>query len=81
MKKEGLKISPERASPVLGISPNEIRKRLRDGTLPVGHARKVGKYRRLVAPGRYEDMTRYSYDIYIPMVLDYVGLKEWPEGI
>lgn len=78
--KEGLRISPEKASRVLGISPGEIRKRLRDGTLPVGHARKAGTYRRLTGTGRYETAVRYSYDIYVPKVLEYVGLKEWPEG-
>lgn len=66
----GQRISPEELSPVIGKSPNEIRKRLRDGTLPVGHARKVGQNGR----GR----PRYAYDIFIPLVLEYTGLKEWP---
>lgn len=66
----GIKVSPEEVAPIIGISPNEIRKKLRDGTLPIGHARKAGKNAR----GRL----RYTYDIFIPLVLEYTGLSEWP---
>lgn len=64
------KISPEQASPILGISPNEIRYCMRKGTLPIGHARlSNGKGKR----------PSYRYDIYKNLVLKYVGLDEWPE--
>lgn len=75
MKNE--KISVEQAARVLGISPNEIRKRLRDGTLPIGHARKSGTYKQLISPGKYRTAVRYTYDVYKPLIMKYVGLEEW----
>lgn len=62
------KISPEKAAPILGISPNEIRYCLRKGTLPIGHARRSSRGKRT-----------YRYDIYKNLVMEYAGLKEWPE--
>lgn len=67
----GQRVSPEEVSKIIGKSPNEIRKRLRDNTLPIGHARKIGVNGR----GR----PRYAYDIFIPLVLQYTGLSEWPD--
>lgn len=64
------KISPEKAAPVLGLTPNEIRYCLRKGTLPIGHARKSNRGK-----------NSYRYDIYKHLVLKYVGLTEWPEGV
>lgn len=68
MNANSQKITPEKAAPILGISPNEIRYCLRKGTLPIGHARKSNTGRK-----------SYRYDIYKNLVMEYVGLKEWPE--
>lgn len=68
----GQKVSVEEVAPIIGRTPNWIRKQLRDGTLPIGHAVRIGKNSR----GR----PRYSYDIFIPKVLEYTGLPEWPGG-
>lgn len=58
------KISPEKASEILGISPESIRISMMQGTLPVGHVRKsrTGKSN--------------IYDIYLHLCLRYVGLNE-----
>ena len=64
------KISPEQAAPILGITPNEIRYCMRKGTLPIGHARKSTRGKR-----------SFRYDIYKHLVLEYVGLTEWPKGV
>ena len=68
----GIRVSPEEVAPIIGKSPNEIRKRLRDGTIPIGKARKIGKNAR--------GKPRYAYDIFVPLVLEYTGLREWPGG-
>lgn len=81
MAKDSLKISPEQASKILGISPNKIREDMRRGELPIGHVRKGKKYRRKTGPRSYVEKTRCEFDIYKPLVLEYVGLKEWPEGV
>lgn len=60
------KITPEQASRILGISPNEIRYCLRQGTLPIGHARKASRGR------------GYRYDIFLPLVLKYIGKENQP---
>ena len=65
------KISVEQAALILGISPNEIRYGLRKGTLPIGHARPASKRTRGNKPS-------YRYDVYKNLVMEYVGLKEWP---
>lgn len=67
------RITPEQASPVLGISPTRIRNRMRRDyikktqELPIGRA--------------YPSMTGkgFRYDIYKPLVLKYIGLENWPE--
>lgn len=66
------KISVETASKVLGISPNEIRKKLKkgDSDLPIGHARRSCGAKKT-----------YRYDVYKNMVMQYAGLAEWPEGV
>lgn len=67
MKNLSQKITPETASPILGISPNKIREDMRKNKFnpPIGRIRK--------------SRTGNRYDIYKSMVLEYVGLKEWPE--
>lgn len=67
---QGMRISPEELAPVIGMSPNAIRYRMKNGTLPIGSAVKVGDTR---------GKRRYRYDIFIPKVLEYTGLKEWPK--
>ena len=67
------KVSPEQASKLLGISPNEIRYCLRKGTLPIGCARPANSKKR-------GNRQSYRYDIYKNKVLEYVGLDKWPEG-
>lgn len=58
---EKAKMTPEQASPILGISPNEIRYALRNGTLPIGRARKANRGK------------GYRYDIYKDLVMKYIG--------
>lgn len=66
------KITPEQAAPILGISPNNIRHSMRNGTLPIGNVRPANTKTR----GHRQS---YRYDIYKKLVLQYVGLAEWPE--
>lgn len=70
-----MKISPEAAAPVMGISPNEIRYCMRNNKFdpPIGRVRIANNRIKKKKP-------TYRYDIFIPMVLEYTGLKEWPEG-
>lgn len=67
----GEKLSVEEASKILGISPNEIRKRMRDKTLPIGTARVVGRI-------SYNGRNRYAYDVFVPKLLEYTGLSQLP---
>lgn len=71
---EKLKISVEQAAPIMGISPNEIRYGMRMNKFnpPIGRARLANQN-----TGRRK---KYRYDVYRNMVMEYIGLKEWPEG-
>ena len=51
------KITPEQAAPILGISPNNIRHSMRNGTLPIGNVRPANTKTR----GHRQS---YRYDIY-----------------
>lgn len=70
---QSMKISVEQAAPVMGISPNEIRHGIRNDRFnpPIGRAR--------VARGSTGKKKKYRYDVYKNMVMEYMGLKEWPE--
>lgn len=71
---EKMKISVEQAAPIMGISPNEIRYGMRNNKFnpPIGRVRLANQN-----TGRKK---KYRYDVYRNMVLEYMGLKEWPEG-
>lgn len=58
------KISPEKASEILCISPESIRISMMQGELPIGHVRKSRTGKSNV------------YDIYLHLCLKYVGLDE-----
>lgn len=70
---EKLKISVEQAALVMGISPNEIRHGMRNNKFspPIGRARLANQN-----TGRRK---KYRYDVYRNMVMEYMGLQEWPE--
>ena len=65
---KGNRLSVEEVAPVLGRSPNWIREYMRRGELPIGKAVKTKKV---------NGKQKYHYDIYVPLVLEYTGLKEW----
>lgn len=71
---EKMKISVEQAAPIMGISPNEIRYGMRNNKFnpPIGRAR--------LANQNTGKRKKYRYDVYKNMVMEYMGLKEWPEG-
>ena len=70
---KGIRLTVPEVAPVLGISQGELRKLLRTGKVPYGRATITGK--------RPDGTPKFRYDIWLPKLLEYTGLTEWPEGV
>lgn len=65
-----IRLTVPEVAPVVGMSPGEMRKQLRQGKLPYGRATLVKDH----GNGR----KRFRYDIWLPKLLEETGLSEWP---
>ena len=66
----GIRLSVPEVAPVVGMSQGELRKKLRQKQVPYGVAVIIGHKR--------DGTPKFRYDIWLPKVLEYTGLKEWP---
>ena len=66
----GIRLSVPEVAPVVGKSPGQLRKMLRQKQVPYGVA---------VITGYNADGTpKFHYDIWLPKLLEHTGMKEWP---
>jgi hypothetical protein len=62
-------IKPSEAASVLGVPAAKIRKKLRQQQVPYGRA---------IRTNTPDGRLRFEYEIYVPKLLEYIGLDEWP---
>lgn len=66
----GIRLSVPEVAPIVGMSQGELRKKLRQKQVPYGVAVVIGHKR--------DGTPKFRYDIWLPKLLEYTGLKEWP---
>ena len=66
---KGMRLSVSEVAPVLGVTEMQLRKMLRQKSVPFGKAVKTS-----------DKPLRFQYFIFREPLLDFMGLTEWPGG-